>query len=147
MRWEGEENRILQVRRCPAGVYGVLTGSNEAGIGFNISISSPEVFDLLRALLVRTRTESLTQKQEVEVAIEEERRPVCVKCGNPLEVAGEISMEGTGHINNRGMIVITKKTHEEMGEILCISCDEKINLCDLTGWDFPPDDDHPTEAK
>jgi hypothetical protein len=58
--WQGEEDRLLQVRRpCSCGCddrdgrggVGYLTGSDAAGNGFTIWIESEEVFQRLEQLL------------------------------------------------------------------------------------------------
>jgi hypothetical protein len=58
--WQGEKDRLLQVRRpCPCGCddrggrggVGYLTGSDAAGNGFTIWIQSEEVYQRLERLL------------------------------------------------------------------------------------------------
>lgn len=58
--WQGEKDRMLQVRRpCPCGCddrggrpeVGYLTGSDAEGIGFTIWIDSEEVYQRLEKLL------------------------------------------------------------------------------------------------
>jgi hypothetical protein len=58
--WQGEKDRILQVRRpCPCGCddrggrrgVGYLTGSDAEGSGFTVWIESEEVYRTLEKLL------------------------------------------------------------------------------------------------
>ena len=84
--------------------------------------------------------EKTTQFIEIEQAEKDDRFPVCVHCGKPLEIECKISLRGLGKVSKSGVLVVSEIFEKSMLAMHCANeeCRMPLTIDDLWWWNFGP---------